>query len=223
MTTTADPKVVLVSGASSGIGEATARLLAAAGHVVVLGARRTERLRVIADEVAAAGGQASWRVLDVADRASFNAFAEHAHAEHGRVDVLVNDAAVRLDALVHKTSLEDLDRSFQINALSPFVLCAALVPGMIERGEGVVANLVAPAVAPGRRGMGAYAASKAALASLTSTLRMEAGGKGVAVFGFDPGWVATDLAPDGPEQPGPVAERLVGHIAAAKSAREPLS
>lgn len=94
---------------------------------------------------------------------------------------------------------------------------------MVERGEGVVANVVAPIVAPGRRGMGAYAASKAALASLTGTLRMEAGGSGVAVFGFDPGWVRTDLAPDGTEEPGPVAERLVEHVEAARSAREPLS
>ena len=58
---------------------------------------------------------------------------------------------------------------------------------------------------------------------MTNTLRMEAGAKGVAVFGFDPGWVHTDLAPDGPEEPGPAAERLVEHVAAGKSSRDPLS
>ena len=81
-------------------------------------------------------------------------------------------------------------------------------------------NLVAPVVSPG---LGLYASSKAALESLSNTLRQEVGGKGVAVFGFDPGWVKTDLAPDGQEEPGPVAERLVGHIEAAKGSKTPLS
>lgn len=208
-------RICLVTGASRGIGRATAQALASRGAVVAASATSADRLRDL--------GAASVHPADLADPAEAADLAAAVLAEHGRVDVLVNDAAVRLDALVHKTALEDLDRSFQVNALSPFVLCAALVPGMIERGEGVVANLLAPAVAPGRRGMGAYAASKAALASLTNTLRMEAGAKGVAVFGFDPGWVHTDLAPDGPEEPGPVAERLLAHLEAARSARDPLT
>ena len=210
-----DGRICLVTGASRGIGRATAQALIARGAVAAASATTADRLQDL--------GAASVHPADLSDPAEAGDLAAAVLERHGRVDVLVNNAGIRLDALVHKTALEDLDRSFQVNALSPFVLCAALVPGMIERGEGVVASLLAPAVAPGRRGMGAYAASKAALASLTSTLRMEAGGKGVAVFGFDPGWVGTDLAPDGPEQPGPVAERLVGHIAAAKGSREPLS
>ena len=71
--------------------------------------------------------------------------------------------------------------------------------------------------------MGAYAASKAALESLTQTLRQEVGGKGVAVFAFDPGWVRTDLAPDGKEEPEAAAGRLVAHLAAGKGSREVLS
>jgi NAD(P)-dependent dehydrogenase (short-subunit alcohol dehydrogenase family) len=94
---------------------------------------------------------------------------------------------------------------------------------MAERGEGVVVNLIAPVVSPGRRGLGLYASSKAALESLTSTLRQEVGGKGVTVFGFDPGWVRTDLAPDGREEPEPVAARLVAHIEAGKGSRTPLT
>jgi NAD(P)-dependent dehydrogenase (short-subunit alcohol dehydrogenase family) len=208
-------KICLVTGASRGIGRATAQALAARGAVVAASASGADRLQDL--------GAASIHPADLSDPAEAADLAADVLERHGRVDVLVNNAGVRLDALVHKIALEDLDRSFQVNALSPFVLCGALVPGMVERGEGVVANVVAPSVAPGRRGMGAYAASKAALSSLTSTLRMEVGGKGVAVFGFDPGWVGTDLAPDGPEQPEPVGERLVDHIAAAKGAREPLT
>ncbi|MCW3041464.1 MAG: short-chain dehydrogenase/reductase, partial [Solirubrobacterales bacterium] len=138
--------------------------------------------------------------------------------------VLVNNAAVRPDAAVADLELEALDAAFQVNVLSPMVLAAALVPGMVERRRGVVANLVAPAVAGGRRGMAPYAASKAALWSFTQTLRQEAGGKGVSVFGFDPGWVRTDLAPDGTRAPAEAAAALVARITEApRSAREPLT
>jgi NAD(P)-dependent dehydrogenase (short-subunit alcohol dehydrogenase family) len=102
---------------------------------------------------------------------------------------------------VADVSLEELDASFQVNVISPFVMAGRLAPLMALRGEGVVATVLAPKVSGGRRGMGAYAAPKAALDSVTQTLRQEVGGKGVAVFGFDPGWVKTDLAPDGKESP----------------------
>jgi NAD(P)-dependent dehydrogenase (short-subunit alcohol dehydrogenase family) len=95
---------------------------------------------------------------------------------------------------------------------------------MVERGEGVVANVLAPQVSPGRRGMGAYAASKAALESFTQTLRQEVGGgKGVAVFGFDPGWVKTELAPDGSDEPEEAAGRLLAAITRGRSSRDILS
>ncbi len=208
--------VCLVTGASSGIGRATAEALAARGATVAVCARRTELL----DSVA---GAASTHTVDLSDPAHALGLAAEVLTVYGRVDVLVNNAAVRIDGPLTDLALEDLDRSFQINVLSPMVLAGALVPGMLERGSGVVVNLIAPAIDGGRRGMGAYAAPKAALSSFTQTLRQEVGGgKGVAVFAFDPGWVRTDLAPDGPEEAGPVAQRLVEHLAAGKSSREPL-
>ncbi len=208
-------KVVLVTGASRGIGRATAEALVARGATVAVAATTTEKLGDL--------GAASTHAADLSDPANALALAEEVEAAHGRVDVLVANAGVRVDQLVTHVDLEDLDRSFQVNVLSPYVLAGRLAAGMVERGEGVVATLVAPAVSPGRRGMAAYASSKAALESLTNTLRQEVGGKGVAVFGFDPGWVRTDLAPDGKEEPGPVAERLVAHIEAAKGSRTPLT
>lgn len=206
--------VVLVTGASSGIGAATARLLAERGARVAGAARRGERL--------AALGIASAHPVDLSDPADALRMADEVQARHGRVDVLVNSAAVRVDGRVADVSLEDLDRSFQVNVLTPFALAGRLAPAMADRGHGVIANLVAPKVSGGRRGMGAYAASKAALESLTGTLRQEAG-RGVAVFAFDPGWVRTDLAPDGPEEPEAAAARLVAHIEAARSSREILT
>lgn len=195
-------KICLVTGGTRGIGLAAAGALREAGAVVV------------------AVGRAD---ADLADPAEAADLAARVLAEHGRVDVLVNNAAVRLDAKVAALSLEDLDASFQINVLSPVVLAGTLVPGMVERGSGVVVNLVAPAVAGGRRGMVAYAASKAALWSFTQTLGQEVGAKGVSVFGFDPGWVATDLAPDGTGTAEDAAARLVARIVEApRRAREPL-
>ena len=208
--------VCLITGASSGIGAATARLLAGRGALVAATARRADLL--------AAVGPASTHVADLSDPADALRVAEEVLERFGRVDVLVNNAGVRVDGSVADVSLDDLDRSFQVNVLSPFVLAGSLAPGMAERGAGVIANVVAPQVSGGRRGMGAYAASKAGLESLTQTLRQEVGGgSGVAVFAFDPGWVRTDLAPDGPEDPAASAERLVAHIEEARSSREILS
>lgn len=208
--------VCLVTGASSGIGAALARQLAGRGAVVAAAARRADLLAGL--------GAASTHRVDLSDPADAERLADDALAVHGRVDVLVNNAGVRVDGAVGAVSLDDLDRSFQVNALSPFVLAGRLSPGMVERGSGVIANVVAPQVSGGRRGMGAYAASKAALESLTQTLRQEIGaGKGVAVFGFDPGWVRTALAPDGPDEPQTAAARLLGHLETARSAREILT
>jgi 2-deoxy-D-gluconate 3-dehydrogenase len=204
--------VCLVTGASSGIGAALARLLARHGATVAATARRGPLLEQL--------GAASTHVADLSDPFHALALADDVLSTHGRVDVLVNNAAVRVDGAIPDVSLDDLDRSFQVNALSPFALAGRLAPGMVQRGSGVIANVVAPSVSGGRRGMGAYAASKAALESLMQTLRQEVGGgKGVAVFAFDPGWVRTDLAPDGPEAPDAAAQRLLDHIAAGRSSR----
>jgi NAD(P)-dependent dehydrogenase (short-subunit alcohol dehydrogenase family) len=207
--------VCLVTGASSGIGAETARLLTERGALVAGVARRAAPMQAL--------GLASVHVADLSDPAEALRAAGEALERHGRIDVLVNNAGVRIDGAVSAVSLEDLDRSFQVNALTPFALAGLLVPAMAERGAGAVANVVAPKVSGGRRGMGAYAASKAALESLTQTLRQEVGGKGVAVFAFDPGWVRTPLAPDGPEAPQAAAARIVEHLAAGRGAREILS
>ena len=211
-----DGKVALVTGASSGIGAATARLLAQRGATVVAVARRKDLL----DQL----GVTETESVDLSDPVQAQQLAANVEDRHGRVDILVNNAAVRIDGPADQISLEDLDSSFQLNALTPFVLAGRLLPGMKSRGEGVIANVVAPKVSSGRKEMGAYAASKAALESTTQTLRQEAGGSsGVAVFAFDPGWVKTDLAPDGNDSPEEAAERLVGHIEAGKGSREILA
>ena len=106
---TVTPKVVLITGASSGIGEATARRLAAAGHHVVLGARRTDRLAALTKDIEAEGGSAMALELDVTDPASVNAFVATAHDRHGRVDVLVNNAGAATPRIGGFASVSDDD------------------------------------------------------------------------------------------------------------------
>lgn len=208
--------VCLVTGASSGIGAQTARLLVARGARVAATARREDLLDAL--------GAASTHVADLSDPADALRMADAVLGLYGRVDVLVNNAGVRIDGPVTEVGVEELDGSFQVNALSPFALAGRLAPGMVERGTGVIASVVAPQVSGGRRGMGAYAASKAALESFTQTLRQEVGGgTGVGVFAFDPGWVRTALAPDGQDEPAAAAARLVAHLEAGRSSREILS
>lgn len=207
-------KVCLVTGASSGIGAALAQRLGARGATLALAARSPCEL---------GDATGSTHTVDLADPGEALALVDEVLERHGRIDVLVLNAGVRVDGAVADVSLDDLDACFQVNALSPFVMAGRAGPQMAARGEGVIATIVAPKVSGGRRGMGAYAASKAALESLTQTLRQEVGGKGVGVFAFDPGWVKTALAPDGKEEPGVAADRLLAHLEAGKSSREILS
>jgi len=213
-------KVCLVTGASSGIGRAVALELSRHGATVALAARREPLLAEVAATTAVPG---SIHAVDLSDAAEALALADAVLATHGRVDVLVNNAGTRVDGRVADVALDDLDRSFQVNALAPFLLAGRLAPLMAQRGEGVVANVVAATISGGRRGLGAYAASKASLESLTQTLRQEVGGNGVAVFAFDPGWVRTEMAPDGKELPEAAAARLVAHIEASASSRDVLT
>ena len=186
---------VLVTGASRGIGRATAEALVARGA----------RVHVTATAAPELAGAAGTHAADLSDPAEALALADAV----GPVDVLVNNAAVRVDGAVGEVGLEDLDRAFQVNAISPFLLAGALGPG-----AQAVVNVVAPAVAGGHRGLGAYAASKAALASMSATLRQELRRHGVRVLAFDPGMVRTGLNPAGRDEPAAAAARLVAELEA---------
>ncbi len=186
-------KVVLITGASSGIGEATARLLAGQGARVILGARRTERLQVIADEIRAAGGSAEVRSLDVTRLEEVQAFADFALELHGRVDVLVNNAGVmplsRLDAL----KIEEWNRMIDVNIRGVLHGIAAVLPSMQQRRSGQIINIAsigAYAVSPTAA---VYCATKYAVRALSEGLRQEVGGD-VRVTVIAPGVTESELA-----------------------------
>jgi len=158
-------RVVLVTGASYGLGEATARRLAAAGAVVLLTARSAERLEQIAAEIRAAGGRAEAHAADMTEMASVEALAEWVLANHGHVDVVVSNAgkSIRRSVELSYDRFHDFERTIGVNYLGPVRLLLALLPSMRARGEGHIVNVstIGARIAPGPR-WGAYQASKSA-------------------------------------------------------------
>jgi NADP-dependent 3-hydroxy acid dehydrogenase YdfG len=186
-------KIVLITGASSGIGEATALRLAGAGHRVVIGARREDRLAEIATTIREAGGLVDTRRLDVTDRADVAAFVDGAAREHGRVDVIVNNAGVmplsRLDSL----HLDEWDRMLDVNVRGLLHGIAAALPHFQRQGAGhfvTIASVGAHQVVP----TGAvYSATKYAAWAITEGLRLEVD-PSIRVTTISPGVVESELA-----------------------------
>ncbi|MGW7427775.1 SDR family oxidoreductase [Streptomyces sp. NPDC054813] len=190
-TATAAPKVVLITGASSGIGEATARRLAAAGHQVVLGARRVERLAVLAKEIEADGGSALPRTLDVTDPLSMRSFVQAAHDRYGRVDVLVNNAGVmplsRLDAL----RTDEWDRMIDVNLRGVLHGIAAVLPIMGAQGAGHIVNIASVSGLRVDPTAAVYSATKHAVRALSEGLRQES--RDLRVTVISPGLTRSEL------------------------------
>ncbi|PUB29799.1 NADP-dependent 3-hydroxy acid dehydrogenase YdfG [Promicromonospora sp. AC04] len=189
-------KVVLVTGASSGIGEATALRLASEGHQVVLGARRTARLEAVAERIRADGGRAGAVRLDVTDADGVRAAVDQIVTEHGRIDVIVNNAGVmplsRLDALL----VDEWDRMIEVNVKGLLHGIAAVLPHFRRQGGGhvvTVASVGAHEVVPTSA---VYSATKFAAWAITEGLRLES----------DPGIRATTITP------GVVESELAEHI-----------
>lgn len=185
-------KVVAITGASSGIGRATARLLAKHGHAVVLGARRGDLLATLAAELNEAGGRADYRVTDVTRRADLEALVAHAVERFGRLDAIVNNAGIgpisRFDAL----RVEDWDAMIDVNLRGTLYGIAAALPVFSRQGRGHVINVVSTAGIKILPTMGVYAATKNAVRTATEALRQEAG-PNLRVTEISPGMVSTDF------------------------------
>ncbi len=186
-------KIILITGASSGIGEATARLLAAKGATVVLGARRLERLESLAASITESGGVAACRTLDVTRREDTQAFIDFAEQRFGRVDVLINNAGVmplsRLDAL----KVDEWDRMIDVNIRGVLHGIAAALPLMQRQRSGQfinIASIGAYAVSPTAA---VYCATKYAVRAISEGLRQEVGGD-IRVTVVSPGVTESELA-----------------------------
>ncbi|MER7505921.1 SDR family NAD(P)-dependent oxidoreductase [Nonomuraea pusilla] len=178
-------RTAVVTGASSGIGEATARRLAAEGYDVVAGARRVERLEKLAAEVPSIRPAA----LDVTDQESVEALA----ASLERCDVLVNNAggALGLEP-VAQAHLEDWQRMYDVNVLGSLRMTRALTPKLIASGDGVLVMLTSTAALVSYEGGGGYCAAKHAQSAMAETLRLELVGEPVRIVEIAPGMVRTE-------------------------------
>ncbi|MBE5314926.1 MAG: SDR family oxidoreductase [Xanthomonadales bacterium] len=166
-------KVILITGASSGIGEATARVLARQGHRVVLGARRTERLAQIAAEIRWAGDIAEYRALDVTQREDVKAFVAFAQERFGRVDVIFNNAGVMPVSPMNALKTDEWDRIIDVNIRGVLNGIAAVLPIMEAQGSGHIINTASTGAHAVGAQFGVYCASKYAVRAITEGLRQE--------------------------------------------------
>jgi short-subunit dehydrogenase len=190
----------VVTGASGGIGEATARLLAAEGYPVVLGARRVERCEQIASELRAAGHQAHALPLDVADPASRDAFVKGSADLVGDVEVFVSNAGLSRPSSVMEADETTMLEHLQVNVLGAHALAKAFGTGMVERGQGDLCFVTSEVVRQPRPMMAPYVTSKFALEGLVTVLMQELEGSGVRVTCVRPGQTITEMGMDWGEE-----------------------
>ncbi|USX19752.1 SDR family oxidoreductase [Oxalobacteraceae bacterium OTU3REALA1] len=191
--TNASKKVVLITGASSGIGEATARHLASQGMHVVLGARRTERLEALAVEIGAAGGSASVYTLDVTSQESMQRFVDAAVDRHGRVDVIINNAGVMPLSKLEALKVDEWNRMIDVNIRGVLHGIAATLPLMQRQRSGQIINLASIGAYTVSPTAAVYCATKFAVAAISEGLRQEVGGD-IRVTVVSPGVVESELA-----------------------------
>lgn len=172
-------RVAIVTGASSGIGAATALELGRRGYRVALGARREERLSEVASQIEAAGGRPFAHALDVSSPASIDAFVDAVVKALGPVDVLVSNAGMCILNLLHEARVEDLLYEISVNLTGPMLLARRVIPGMLERRAGDLLFVTSENAIHPRPYQPAYTAAKAGLEGLAGVLERELEGSGV--------------------------------------------
>jgi len=185
-------KVVLVTGASSGIGAGIARELGRAGAKLMLGARRTDRIEALATEIRENGGEAATQRLDVTDRLDVAAFAEAARRSFGRVDVIVNNAGVMPLSLMASLKVDEWDRMVDVNIKGVLYGIAAVLPEMTTRGSGHIINIASIGALSVSPTAAVYCATKYAVRAISDGLRQE--NENIRVTCIHPGVVESELA-----------------------------
>jgi NADP-dependent 3-hydroxy acid dehydrogenase YdfG len=187
-------KVVVITGASSGIGEAAAKHLAARGARMALGARRKDRLAALDGEIRKAGGESRWFVTDVVRRTDVEALVRGACEAFGRVDVMINNAGIMPLSPFERLKVDDWDGMIDINIKGVLYGIAAVLPIMKRQKSGHVINLSSVAGHKVRPGNAVYAATKHAVRVISEGFRMEVKAYGIRTTIISPGAVATELA-----------------------------
>jgi NADP-dependent 3-hydroxy acid dehydrogenase YdfG len=186
-------KIVVITGASSGLGEATARMLSAQGATVVLGARRVDRIVALADELARGGGQALALQTDVTRSAEVRRLVDAAVEKYGRIDVMINNAGLMPSSPLERLKIDDWDRMIDVNIKGVLYGIAAALPHMQQRKSGHIVNVSSVAGHKVRAGTAVYSATKHAVRVLTEGLRQEVKPWNIRTTIISPGAVATEL------------------------------
>jgi 3-oxoacyl-[acyl-carrier protein] reductase len=210
-------QVALVTGGGRGIGRNVALELAAAGAQVAVAARSADEIRQTADEV---GGTAI--ECDVSDRGAVERMVEQVESSYGRIDLLVANAGTSRDEHGAAWELDPADwwRVFEVNILGVYLCCRAVIPGMLERGDGRIVNVASGAAYLPGVSSTSYSASKAAVHRFSETLARQLEPHGIPVFSISPGLVRTqmteDFGDDAPWTPPELAPRLVRALASGR-------
>jgi len=186
-------KVALVTGASQGIGRATALALAEAGAKIAIAARNTEKLASLATEIAAAGGQALAVPMDVADAAQVKTGFQQLLGKFGKLDILVNNAAITRDTLALRMKLEDWDAVLRTNLTGAHLCIQQALGAMLKQRAGRIINISSVVAETGNAGQANYVASKAGLIGLTRAIAVEVASRNITVNAIAPGFIATPM------------------------------
>ena len=194
MTSSLTGKHVIVTGASRGIGAATAVALGAAGASVTLTARNEELAAEVARKIAGDGGKAQSIPCDVSDYSAVAKMIDGARREYGRIDAVINNAGVvEPIGTIAESEPDDWARNIAINLLGAYHVIRSVLPEMLAAGAGIIVNVSSGAAVHPLEGWSAYCSAKAGLAMLTQMLALETGGSGMRSFAFNPGTTDTDM------------------------------
>ncbi|WP_294297390.1 SDR family oxidoreductase [uncultured Chryseobacterium sp.] len=186
-------KVVAITGASSGMGKSIAMELAKNGAKVVLGARRTEQLRQLVEDIESDGGEAAFITIDVKNKADLDRLVHKAMEQYGKLDVMVNNAGISQLSRIDDLDIEGWQEMIDINLKGVLYGMAAAIPVFKQQQEGHIVNIISTAGLKITPMMGVYAGTKNAIRTIAEAFRQELDGK-VRITGISPGFVKTDFA-----------------------------
>jgi 3-oxoacyl-[acyl-carrier protein] reductase len=193
-------KVALVTGASQGIGRATARALSEAGAKVAIAARNEQQLGTLAAEIVAAGGEALAVPMDVSDGAQVKNGFQAALAKFGRLDVLVNNAAITRDTLALRMKLDDWEAVLRTNLTGAHLCTQQALGAMLKQRSGRIINITSVVAETGNAGQANYVASKAGLIGLTRAIAVEVASRSITVNAVAPGFITTPMTDPLPDE-----------------------
>ncbi len=202
-------RVALVTGASQGIGRATAMALARAGAKVAAAARNAEKLSAVVREIAAAGGEAAAVPIDVANAEQIKAGFREVLERFGKLDILVNNAAVTRDALALRMKLEDWETVLRINLTGAHLCLQQALVAMLRRRSGRIINVTSVVAQTGNAGQANYVAAKAGLIGLTKAIAVEVASRNITVNAVAPGFIATPMTDPLPQE---VKDAMIARI-----------